>query len=82
MAGSSYTEETAQAVSELCELLEEKLDAIIAQLTLISSQLTATQDAFGEENPQTLGENIQDLRDDTREGVERGKDLLRKRGLE
>ncbi len=71
----------SDALDRINDTLTEKLDDIITQLTLISTQLTATQDAFREDNPQSLGENIQDLRDDTREGVERGQDLLRQRGL-
>ena len=71
----------AEELANINATLINKLDDIIAQLTLISTQLTATQDAFKEDNPQRLGDNIQDLRDDTREGVERGQDLLRQRGL-
>lgn len=69
------------AESDSLDAINVTLGSILDTLNGILAQLTAAQNAFGESSSQTLGENIQDLRDDTREGVERGKELLRQRGV-
>ena len=69
------------AESEALDRINDTLEDVLGVLSGILVQFTSVNNAFRLEDPQTLGQNIQDLRDDTREGVERGQELLRKQGL-
>ncbi len=61
--------------------LTEKLDVVITQLTQLGELFNTFIEAFGNMATQGLTNNVQDIRDDTREGLEMSKEALRRSGL-
>jgi phage shock protein A len=69
------------ALSTNVTSLEAKMEQLRAEIDSIKVQVTATERAFKEAGPKTLGDNIQDIRDIQEEGFCRAKDVLRKQGF-
>jgi len=69
------------AVGGINTTLTDKLDAVITQLTQLGESFNTFIEAFGNMATQGLTNNVQDIRDDTREGLGMSKEALRRSGL-
>lgn len=94
MAGTPSSTDI-EALDKICDVLNDNLPGILTEITTLNNnlnslqssldaikiQLTATERAYKENGPKTLGDNIQDMRDIQEEGFCRSKDVLRKQGF-
>lgn len=69
------------ALNVKLDTLNGHLASVVEHLDTVQTQITATERAYKETGPKTLGDNIQDMRDIQEEGFCRSKDVLRKQGF-
>lgn len=69
------------ALNAKVDTLNTAIDEVKTELEEVKVQLTATETAYKEGGPKTLGDNIQDMRDIQEEGFCKARAALRRSGL-
>lgn len=81
VTGAPATPATGTIIAVFAAPFTTIMQTIKNQITLLEVGLAALVTAFGGLADQAMTQNVQDLRDDTREGLEMSKEALRRAGL-